>query len=159
MAHDTCSACGQRIQQAHKETMNKNLLTGLQAAARNIISSGRNDFDLHELFSTYNLYNNFQKLRYFGMVHHVKDTHGNRVRGHWLITRRGWAFLRGEVEAHKWVTIRGNHIVERSHETVSVRDVFYGADVIQTAFEYFDESGNPVGYRPVNKPSAQVAML
>lgn len=157
--HKTCDACGQQIKQAHKETMNKNLLTGLQAASKSIIASGRNDFDLHELFDAYNLYNNFQKLRYFGLVHHVRDAHGTAVRGHWLITRNGWAFLRGELEVHKWVKIRSNHIIERSPEIISVRDVFYGADVIQTTFEYFDDAGRPVGVRPYRRQSKQVAML
>lgn len=146
--NDICHTCGQKVKQAHKEHLNKNLLTGLQAAAKSIMDSGGNNFDLHELFDQYSIYNNFQKLRYFGLVHHVRNQHGQTLRGHWLITRNGWSFLRGELEVHRWVKVRGNVIVERSPELISVRDVYRGSSAITTTFEYFDEDGQSVGFRP-----------
>ena len=155
-----CEACGQQIKLAHKEFMNKNLLTGLQSAARSIIDRGVNDFDLHELFGQYNVYNNFQKLRYFGLVHHVVDRFTkSKTRGHWLITRNGWAFLRGELEVHKWVKIRNNKIIERSSEMISVRDVYFGSEAVATMFEYFDDNGNMVGVRPISKVTTQTRLI
>lgn len=153
-----CHHCGQKIKQARKETLNKQLVTSLQTAAVHITSSGRNDFDLHELFNNTNAYNNFQKLRLFGLVHHVTKN-GQRVRGHWLITRNGWAFLRGERSMHKWVKVQNNSIIEHSPELISVQDVYRGSEVIVTTFEYFDEYGNQVGYRPIQQSRQGVLTL
>jgi hypothetical protein len=76
-----------------------------------------------------------------------------------LITRNGWAFLRGEIQIHKWVLVRENHIVSYSPELVSVRDVYYGSEAITTTFEYFDEYGNQVGYRPMQASRQGVLSL
>lgn len=157
---EVCHACGQPIKQAYKEVLTKHKLTMLQEAARHIIETGVNDFCLdYRHMENYNNFNNFQKLRYHGLVHHVRDRSGNKVRGHWLITRNGWAFLRGEIELPKWVTVRNNSIVERCPETIHVKYVYHGSEVIQTTWEYFDEAGNPVGVRPVLKTNNQASLL
>lgn len=58
-------------------------------------------------------HNNFQKLRYFGLVHHVKDQDGNRKAGRWLITRNGWAFLRGDLAIPDFVMTFRNKIYSK----------------------------------------------
>jgi len=65
-----------------------------------------------------NAYNNFQKLRYFGLVAKVKD-----MSGYWLITRRGAQFVHGKTRVNKQVRIFDNHIVERSLGTTSILEV------------------------------------
>jgi hypothetical protein len=154
-----CNSCGQQIRLAHKETLNKKLLQGLQRAAEIVIDTQSNDVDLHSFIDDYNIYNNFQKLRYFGLVHHVRDYKGHKVRGHWLITRNGWAFLRGELEVHKWVKVLDNQIRERSQELIDVRQVYRGSDIVVTTFEYFDDNDRPVGYRPTVMPERQATLL
>lgn len=108
----------------------------------------KNDIHNSMFANDTNFYNNFQKLRYHGLVYYARDENGQRVRGHWLITRNGWAFLRGEIRLPKHVLVKNNHIVGRSDEDVSMRDVYVGAETMQTTFEYFDEDGRPVGIRP-----------
>lgn len=159
MADNTCEACGQRIRLAHKETLNKKLLQGLQQAARKVIETQVNDVHLHGFIADYNVYNNFQKLRYFGLIHRVRDEHGRPVRGHWLITRNGWSFLRGKISVHRWVKVLDNHITERSPELVHVRDVYRGSDVVVTTFEYFDDNSRPVGFRPILPAERQVSLI
>lgn len=65
-----------------------------------------------------NAYNNFQKLRYFGLV--AKD---KKNRGYWLITRRGAQFLHGKQEVNLRLKIFRNHIAERSETLVNIFDV------------------------------------
>jgi len=154
----TCNHCGQEIKQAHKETLSKHKLTMLKAAARTVMETNVNDFSLHES-SNITDYNNFQKLRYHGLAHHVRLQNGYVKRGSWLITHNGWAFLRGELNLPKWVTVRNNRITDRSSELINVRDVYYGSEVVHTIFEYFDESGKPVGPRPIHQPSLQISLI
>lgn len=156
-----CSECGEPhiVQQAHKEVLNKHKLTMLKAAAQHVMDTQRNDFKLSELDEISN-YNNFQKLRYHGLVHHVRKN-GVWLRGHWLITRNGWAFLRGELDLPKFVKVKNNSIVERSLDLINVRHVYYGSEVVNTTFEYFDDDGRPVAIRPLNRDpnSRQQALL
>lgn len=146
---EKCAHCGSFVPLAHKETLSKHKLTMLQTAANHVKATHVNDFALSDLSADSNNYNNFQKLRYHGLVHHVKDN-GVVKRGHWLITRRGWQFLRGEIEINKWVKVKQNELVEWSTETIGVKDVYRGAEAIVTTFEYFDDNGNMVGVRPLN---------
>lgn len=146
---EICNHCGQPIKQAYKEKLTKHKLSMLQTAAKHIIETGVNDYDMRALMPGYNNYNNFQKLRYHGLVHWVKDSKGNKVRGHWLITRNGWAFLRGDIELPKYVLVKNNAIQSRAPDTFHVTEVYRGSEVIETTFEYFDDNGRPVGVRPV----------
>jgi len=148
-----CEHCGQEIKQAYKEVLSKHKLTMLQRAARYIMERRVNDYDLHDMIHEHNDYTNFQKLRFHGLVHHVTDKNGRKVRGHWLITRNGWAFLRGELQLPKFVLVKNNGVVTRSEETISVRDVYRGSEAIITMFEYFDDNGNMVGVRPNSAPN------
>lgn len=146
-----CVHCGQVVIQAHKEVLNKMKLTMLQTAAQHVKETMRNDFKVYEFApeDQFKTYHNFQKLRYHGLITPVQEN-AQRIRGRWLITRNGWAFLRGEVDLPKSVKVRNNKVVERDSKLINVRDVYRGSDVIATTFEYF-EDGEPIGYRPVRR--------
>jgi len=151
----TCHSCGQPIKAAHKEILSKQKLTMLQTAARHVIATGVNDFkkrDVGDFANSPTAYNNFQKLRYHGLITQVKKD-GVKYRERWLITRNAWAFLRGELEMPKWVMIRNNHIDEnfpRCQELIGVKDVYRGSEAIVTTFEYFDhDTGAQIGFKPV----------
>jgi len=157
-----CDHCGQKIQQTHKEMLTKHKLTILKVAAQHVMSTGVNDFrmrDMGDFTTSPSDYNNFSKLRFHGLITPVKDKLSDRkIKGRWLITRNGWAFLRGELDIPKYVMVRNNSVQSRSDARISVRDVFYGSEVIQTTFEYFDDAGKPVGVRPL-LPSANNKQL
>lgn len=152
-----CESCGSVIKLTHKETLNKMKLKMLKIAARHVIETKVNDFSLKELDDNVSNYANWQKLRYHGLVHYVTKN-GSRQRGRWLITRNGWAFLRGEISLPKYVLVKNNHIESRSDRLITVREVYYGAEEIQTTFEYFDDDGKPVGFRPTIKQSNNMQM-
>lgn len=154
-----CHSCGQPIKETHKETLSKQKLTMLQTAARLVMETGVNDFrkrDVGDFASSPTAYNNFQKLRYHGLITQVKKD-GVKHRDRWLITRNAWAFLRGEIELPKWVMVRNNHIDEnfpRCQDLIGVKDVYRGAEEIVTTFEYFDhDTGEQIGFKPVTPPA------
>lgn len=153
MSKHICTGCGELHEvTTRKEFLNKHKLELLKTAAKYVSNSMDNNFGLKDVFGDdINSYNNFQKLRYHGLVHHVKKN-GDPVRGRWLITRNGWAFLRGELKLASWVMVRGNRVMEqRSVDMLSVKDVYIGSDILDTVFEYFDENNKPVGWRPTAK--------
>lgn len=156
-----CDHCGQPIQEAHKEAMDKTRLLMLKAAAQWVIDHNQNDFKKRDIGledMSISAYGNFGRLRYHALITPVQ-VNGNRVKGRWLITRQGWAFLRGEIEIPKFVLVRNNHIVLHSKQLVSVRDVYRGSEIMQTAFEYFDDEGYPVGVRPLLREDKQLTLI
>ena len=68
-----------------------------------------------DLSLTKNQYNNFNKLKYFGLV--IKESNGR-----WGIDVDGWGFLSGAMRAHKKVRTFRNKVVETSEETVGIED-------------------------------------
>lgn len=159
---ELCQSCGQKIQEAHKEEFSAMKLSMLKQAAGHVMSTMRNDFKVRD-FATpeeFKRFNNFQKLRYHGLVTPVRDrVTQQRIKGRWLITRQGWAFLRGELEISKFVLVKNNQIVSHSDTKVGVRSIYYGSEAIQTTFEYFDDSGSPVGFRPTLQRSPQMSLI
>ncbi len=143
----------------HKEFLNKHKLTMLKKAAQQVMDTERNDIPISLFNDNMNDFCNWQKCRYSGLIAHVR-INGIVRRGHWLITRNGWAFLRGDLKLPKWVMVQDNKIVARSNDLIGVRDVYYGSEEVHTNFQYFNDFGEPVGIRPsdyFNK--RQVALL
>lgn len=157
-----CESCGQKVQEAHKEEFSVMKLLLLRRAASHVMDTMTNDFRVREFAKPeeFKRFHNFQKLRYHGLITPVKDKQtGQRIKGRWLITRNGWAFLRGELAIPKYVLVKNNSIQSRSDTTVRVGDVYYGSEAIQTTFEYFDDDGNPVGYRPMLRQVQQLELV
>ncbi len=144
MTHiETCPTCGQKIN-PHKERITPGLVKTLYKFAGSISKKGVNK--LHprkELSLTISEYNNFQKLRYHGLVAKVKED-GVFISGYWLLTTRGQAFLRGNLKIPSYVVIFNNRITERSEEKISAHDVLKSRDL-----PYF-ETIDTVEYEPVN---------
>lgn len=65
--------------------------------------------------------NNFQKLRYWGLVAKYEER-GERKVGYWVLTRKGVFFLRGEIEIPKKITTKDNRIVGESDHKVTIKD-------------------------------------
>lgn len=144
-----CDNCGQRWPQARKESLSKIKAEILMSAGQLVASTMTNRFKLKDVAACTepSHYNNFQKLRYHGLIAKLKID-GQLVRNEWVITRNGFRFLRGRIELPKFVTIKNNHVVERSAVLLSLTDVWRGAPYLESTFEYFDDDNNPVGLRP-----------
>jgi len=163
-----CTACNEPhvAQEAHKESVDKRKLLMLRAAADWVIANGVNDFkkkDLDLLRLGQSAYGCFGALRYHALIAKVRDPNTKKpIKGRWLVTRQGWAFLRGELRISKYVLVRDNHVVPNSHSTkmLGIKDVYYGSDIITTHFEYFDDDGKMVAVRPeYDKPNLQGALF
>ena len=111
MQTEKCPHCGAN-KKVYKHNLSIGLVETLKKVGLAIKTKGVNDIHLQkETDLTNNQYNNFQKLRYFGLVHHVKKD-GKIMSGRWLITGKGFAFLRGDLICRKWTKTFRNKIYE-----------------------------------------------
>lgn len=141
----------------HKEILSTHKLKMLRKASKEVERTGLNEINIQIFRDNITDYNNWQKLRFHGLITHV-EKNGIKQRGLWLITRQGWEFLEGKKELPKWVEIEDNHIVARSEQTISVREVYHGSEAIITTFNYRD--GDREWVAPLNQqPSLQGVLL
>ena len=111
MENEKCAHCGASMK-IYKHSLTIGIVETLKKVALAIKTKGENDIHLQkEVELTNNQYNNFQKLRYFGLVHHVKKD-GKVKAGRWLITRNGWEFLKGNMRIRRWTKTFRNQIYE-----------------------------------------------
>lgn len=68
---------------------------------------------------------NFSTLRQAGLIARVLDANDNPIRGRWLLTSRGGAFLRGELAIPKRVWTMNNHPIKNQpeEELVKITDI------------------------------------
>ena len=125
-----CKCCGHRIN-PRKESLSRGLVDTLIIFGRAVKRREKNEIHLQdEVELNKNQYNNFQKLRYHGLVAKVKDQVGC-----WLLTRNGLAFLRGEKSIAKEIQVENNMIVEYGDKEVTIHDYSQlGAEYWQKEF-------------------------
>jgi hypothetical protein len=101
-----------------KQALTPGLVTALCKAIEFVHANDRNFFHLQKDLTalTKSEYNNFQKLRFHGLIAHVEDHIG-----YWLITKRGGQFLRGELNIPDFVLTFRNRVVSHSDKLVSIR--------------------------------------
>ena len=113
---ECCPNCGASMK-IWKHTLSSGLVDLLRVFARAVVDKKCNDVHLqNDTRMTNNQYNNFQKLRYFGLV-----AKGDKS-GHWVITKNGIEFLNGRLRVHKYIKTFRNRISERSEELVTIED-------------------------------------
>ena len=78
-------------------------------------------------------YNNFQKLRFHGLVAHADE---NKKSGYWLLTSRAGKFLRGEITIPKKVKTFRNRVIEHSEEVTGIADFRNQVEWFESEFNF-----------------------
>jgi len=127
-----CPHCGASLEKrAHR--LSKGLVNSLVLFKLKVCELDRNEIHLlKDMDFTKNQYNNFQKLRYHGLVAKVYDKETRmRKSGYWLLTRRGNQFLKNLISVPVRVSTFRNRIVEKDEKC-------------QFAFEILKDHAMPV---------------
>lgn len=120
---DQCPYCGASLKEYwHKLT--PLLVNGLVKMKQKIINKNENRIHLqNDLNLSKTEYNNFQKLRFHGLIAHYKDKNGKKENGYWLITKRGNEFLKGSLAIPSRVKTFRNHVIDHDDHLVHIADV------------------------------------
>jgi hypothetical protein len=121
----------------HEETLNRHKLNLLKRGAENVNQSGENLVDIGLFRDNINSYNNWQKLRYHGLIAKTGK------RGEWVITSNGWKFLRGEISLPKYILVADNRIIEHAETRVEMQDLLTQEEVVQETFDYYEPTYKP----------------
>lgn len=136
--HGKCPHCGANTKSFwHRVT--PGLVGCLIKAIDFVKTNNKNCFHLgHDLNLSKVEYNNFQKLRFHGLVAKVPEKPG-----YWLITRRGGQFLRGEIVIPDSVETYRNAVKNHSPKMIHIGELKNKFPEFQSQFAY--EYQQPVG--------------
>lgn len=114
-----CPTCGQPIMR-HHHSFSQILATMLLITATKY-DIGKPFHLQKNLGLTNNQYNNFQKLKYWGLIaKHFVD--GKRIGGYWVLTKKAQLLIRGIIKIPKWVATFNNKPVEQSTEEINIKN-------------------------------------
>lgn len=126
-----CDHCGASMME-HRHNLSRAMAEGL----KRLYEFGA-PVNIKHLQLTRNQWDNFQKLRYWGLVEKSYDPTGKRIGGYWQITDKGKEFLSGKISLPKisW-TYRGEFVRSDGQNIhISEVDINY-----KTRPEYAEES-------------------
>ena len=129
-----CPSCGANLTGRY-ERISKglafNLIEFRKQALKSLKNTKVNKVHLaKDLNLSKNQYNNFQKLRYHGLIAHYFNKEKNEYEaGYWLLTRRGNSFAKNDISISRKVLVFRNKIRERSEEKVSLSDILKKDDM------------------------------
>lgn len=120
MKAEVCTHCGSKLRK-YKSKLTLGLVDTLKIVAKEVIKRDVNDVHIKDLNLTNSQFGNFNKLRYHALIAKVKIG-GEHMQGRWLVTRRGWAFLKGEAVPEYVITFR-NNVVDHAENLVTIYDI------------------------------------
>lgn len=123
-----CPLCGSKITD-YKHSINKTLV---ECLARLYALGGRSRLDKLGLDNTH--FNNFQKLRYFGLAVPTGEN------SEWQITNQGIWFLQGRIQISRFVITRNAMVIRSSTEAVFITEV---KDCVLYKIEWKEQARQP----------------
>ena len=108
----------------HSHNLSPGLVEALRKFGLMVKQKGQNnlhirrdlDFDISEN-------NNFQKLKYWGLIAKYR-VGGFHYAGWWVLTRNGASFLRNEMDMPKKVKTCENRLIEKGEQRVRITDYY-----------------------------------
>lgn len=113
----TCEHCGAKIVE-YKHNFSSALAVGLYR-----LYQENRAINIKHLGLTRNQWDNFQKLRYWGLVQKAIDETGKRIGGCWSITPLGTAFIEQGIGVSKYVWTYRGETVRFEGDTCFFKDV------------------------------------
>jgi hypothetical protein len=135
----TCDKCG-HTQNHHSHSLSQGLVSGLRKFAE---ASRGNPLNLKEAGLDRNEWDNFQKLKYWGLVTPTKAKSGI-----WTVTELGFQFLAGLVALRKTKITLNGKVVFNHNESITINQI-----KVQPYF--YKREDYVAGMNPTVTPSAK----
>lgn len=140
-----CPHCGASML-VHKHNLSKGVVKSLVKMKQAIFKFNRNSIHLEEIgLNTSSQFNNFQKLRYFGLIAKYEEPKSKKnLAGYWLLTKRGNQFLKGEIAVSRSVYTFRNKIVDRDQVKLMISEILSDPEIpewqerLDFPFDYAD---------------------
>lgn len=120
-----CNCCGAKLN-GRWEHISKGIAENLIRFRIEAIKKGNKVHLIKDLNLTHSQYNNFQKLRFHGLIAHYKNPITKEEEsGYWLLTKRGNQFCKNEASIPKKVLVFRNTIQDKGDKLVNISEILY----------------------------------
>lgn len=131
-----CDRC-LRVIKVYKYGLSTMMAGIMKAMAQATKETGVREIDMETLGLTHNERSQLSKMRQHGLIVQPKNADGVKKARHWLITTKGWQFLRGEDIPAK-VVVFDNQVLGHEGGMANIRRIlgepgFYESDPLSTA--------------------------
>lgn len=113
-----CTHCGHSIN-IYQYPINKVMVKFLRAMAKATDETGSREVDVEKVSVIHHERTQITKLRVHGLIAKVKDAKGKHKARTWIITTKGWDFLRGAPVARR-VVIYNNQVIGHSGGDITI---------------------------------------
>lgn len=143
MQNTKCPHCGASMK-ANEYKLTRGFVVLFHKIAKVVLEKKQNvvDFgesgDLVKYGFSKTEYTVANKLQHWGLIAHVQQD-GKNLRGKWLITRLGWAFLKNEASVPMSVYVFRRKTVEKSEQQVTISQFPEVAEHIDFWQKEFDQ--------------------
>lgn len=130
-----CDRC-LRVIKVYKYGLSTMMAGIMKAMAKATKETGVREIDMETLGLTHNERSQLSKMRQHGLIVQPKNADGVKKARHWLITTKGWQFLRGEDIPAK-VVVFDNQVLGHEGGMANIRRIlgepgFYESDPLST---------------------------
>ena len=130
-----CDRC-LRVIKVYKYQVSKTMAHIMREMAKATKATGERAIDMETLDLTHTERSQLSKMRQHGLIVQPKDERGVKKPRHWLITTKGWQFMRGEPIPAK-VVVFDNQVLGHEGGTTDIRRLlddpgFYESDPLST---------------------------
>jgi len=138
-----CETCGAKMVR-YKHSLCKGIVNGLLRFAKfgphpqRLCDKGKLAGGM-----TRNAADNFQKLKYFGIVVKAPPDGEAQHSGWWQITQRGWDFIRGTKAMPSFMWTYRGEVVDESTELVSIHEIKHDPYYLQWGDYVAESEGHP----------------
>lgn len=135
-----CTNCHHSIN-IYRYPVNKVMVKFLRAMAKATDDTGSREIDVEKVSVIHHERTQITKLRIHGLIAKVKDEKGHHKARHWLITKKGWDFLRGD-PIPRYVIIYNNQVLGHGDQLTTI-------DRIDNASQDYEQ-------KAISEPEAKV---
>lgn len=116
-----CTHCHHSIN-IYSYPVNKVMVKFLKAMAVETDATGLREIDVEKVSTVHHERTQITKLRIHGLIAKVKDEKGHHKARMWVITKKGWSFLRGG-EIERKVVIYNNQVLGHEGGMVTIKRI------------------------------------
>ncbi len=128
---DSVCPCCKRKAVEHKHSLTKVLVNGLYDFAKQYKSKARTPIQLSSLGWSRTLWQNFTKLKYWGLIEQLEPKSGS-----WVLTEKGMLFVCGLTKISKSVWTWADEVVEYEGDLLTLTEMYKGMPEYMNRLEF-----------------------
>ena len=131
-----------------------------------VVESGENRVNVRNIGLSYSERSRLSQIRFHALIAKVKDDRDKHIPAHWLITKRGSEFLKGQISIPSYIWTQANHVIPREEvykRTENPKDLKFLKEFVTRAdykiLKDFQSSYDILDNKLIKLPVVQMSLI